>query len=282
MTSVRGFRHVRRSDVVDLVTQGSLVEGSTHDYIDKCAYYGVAPDAGVLSCLRYGLRCLRPDRRLKAIDILALADTLGRNPHIVVLDFSGCFMGSTGARILVEVLSLNKHIELLNLSGNAIHQAGVEAICKYLVDEKDTASLHDLRICDNRIGHKGFAAISKAIRLNRTLTYLDMSRNNLPSCSIRKVEEIIDDRFENKFPQLTVINEGNFNLTELMNSVTHGSGFVAAFLASALLLRSVSHMPYSYSISTLIYCWSLCTMFLSSTLYHSFFKVHLHFFSVLK
>ena len=67
--------------------------------------------------------------------------------------------------------------------------------------------------------------------------------------------------------------EGNLILQEVMNCVTHGVGILLAVLATFILSHEVKGKPRAHVISCAIYSTSLIVLYLSSTLYHSFFAL---------
>eukprot|EP00956_Cyclotella_meneghiniana_P038889 scaffold161701_cov28-Cyclotella_meneghiniana.AAC.1 len=67
--------------------------------------------------------------------------------------------------------------------------------------------------------------------------------------------------------------EGNLIFQEVMNCVTHGVGILLAILATFILSHEVKGKPRAHVISCAIYSTSLIVLYLSSTLYHSFFAL---------
>eukprot|EP00956_Cyclotella_meneghiniana_P021843 scaffold40426_cov21-Cyclotella_meneghiniana.AAC.3 len=67
--------------------------------------------------------------------------------------------------------------------------------------------------------------------------------------------------------------EGNLIFQEVMNCVTHGVGILLAILATFILSHEVKGKPRAHIISCAIYSTSLIVLYLSSTLYHSFFAL---------
>ena len=65
---------------------------------------------------------------------------------------------------------------------------------------------------------------------------------------------------------------GNFHTEEVWNGVLHGAGFFFSFFASMYLL----YISYNFKnpdifYSCLVYCFAVNTLFIVSTLYHSFY-----------
>jgi hemolysin III len=58
-----------------------------------------------------------------------------------------------------------------------------------------------------------------------------------------------------------------------MNGITHGLGVLLSLYGGYLLSQRVHHQSYTHAISCGIYTSSLLALYLSSTLYHSFFTM---------
>ena len=58
-----------------------------------------------------------------------------------------------------------------------------------------------------------------------------------------------------------------------MNGVTHGLGIILGIVGAVLLMRRVQGMSYRHVVSCAIYSVSLLVLYVSSTLYHSFFAL---------
>ena len=67
--------------------------------------------------------------------------------------------------------------------------------------------------------------------------------------------------------------EGNLVFAEIMNSVTHGLGSILCVAGCIFLAVAVGHKTQRHIASCALYLFSLCLLFLSSTLYHSFFAL---------
>ena len=61
-----------------------------------------------------------------------------------------------------------------------------------------------------------------------------------------------------------------------MNSITHGLGVILAVLGSHLMMKrvtSMEHLGFRHVMSCRVYSLSLIVLYMSSTLYHSFFSM---------
>ena len=61
--------------------------------------------------------------------------------------------------------------------------------------------------------------------------------------------------------------------SQVMNSVTHGVGFVLCILGTVFLGIKVSDRDWRHITACWVYSVTLCLLFVSSTLYHSFFAL---------
>ena len=109
----------------------------------------------------------------------------------------------------------------------------------------------------NQIGFFGVFAIEKSLkkRMERIKSQDDDEGRDVDSYAIE------------------IDLEGNLIFQEVMNCVTHGLGIVLAILATILLSNAVKGKPHHYVVSCGIYSTSLIVLYLSSTLYHSFFAL---------
>lgn len=69
--------------------------------------------------------------------------------------------------------------------------------------------------------------------------------------------------------------DGNYVFEEILNSLTHGLGFIASIVGMILLMSAAAEpgtTPYHFW-SCLLFSLCLTILYLSSTLYHSFFML---------
>ncbi|ETO23271.1 hypothetical protein RFI_13910 [Reticulomyxa filosa] len=77
----------------------------------------------------------------------------------------------------------------------------------------------------------------------------------------------LEERF-----QLLIHLDGNFLREEILNSVTHGLGLLLSIVASIILMRESYYRSIRCMFASGIYAFTLCFMYFSSTMYHSFFS----------
>jgi len=161
-------------------------------------------------------------------------------------------IGPYGATAIFVSVSKNSTLRTLIMAGCRIHQKGALAFIKH-VCQSEVCGLTQVDLSVNRIGFGGCIAI----------------------------EEALDNLGGKK--KMEVDMGGNLVFQEIMNTVTHGLGVILSIIGSSLLHRRVHDKPINYVISCGVYSASLLILYLSSTLYHSFFamRVTQTIFSVL-
>ncbi|KAG7348396.1 hemolysin III family channel protein [Nitzschia inconspicua] len=273
------------------------------EYMCFCRFYKVTYNAGILTTLRFSLPCMRVTGPFHDEDMLALVEMLLRHgngalKYISRLDFSiaskegrhwrntklvgftshGALalakalqttkyvrqvflprhrVGPYGAAALFLACRTNPSIEVLNLRRCRIGERGAYAFCEIIMgmnptdggstDKEGTGhGLVDVDLSANRIGHQGTAAIEKALE-----------------------KHLVDGNEESIYVNL----EGNLVFPEIMNGITHGLGVLLCLLGGHLLSQRVRHQSYIHAISCGVYTCSLLALYVSSTLYHSFFTL---------
>eukprot|EP00526_Cylindrotheca_closterium_P000445 CAMPEP_0113610332 /NCGR_PEP_ID=MMETSP0017_2-20120614/4977_1 /TAXON_ID=2856 /ORGANISM="Cylindrotheca closterium" /LENGTH=548 /DNA_ID=CAMNT_0000519227 /DNA_START=17 /DNA_END=1663 /DNA_ORIENTATION=+ /assembly_acc=CAM_ASM_000147 len=260
------------------------IEKLMGEYMTLCQFYKVPYNSGVLTTLRYRLPSLRVGNSFHDTDMLALTELLLRHSnsnlsYIKRLDFTipgkegkryrsmkfgftshGALalaktlqytkyvtqvwlpkhrIGPYGASALFWACSTNSTIEQLNLRRCRIGERGAYAFCELILNEK--TGLEDVDLSANVIGHRGTVAIEKAIKEGGAAIYVNL--------------------------------EGNLVIPEIMNGVTHGIGTIVCLIGGYLLSDRVKDSTPVHKISCAVYTISLLVLYLSSTLYHSFFSL---------
>lgn len=180
-----------------------------------------------------------------------------RSNHCIIL---GNRIGPYGASAIFCAAKNNPTLRTLLMRGCRIGERGAFAlVSQLLMDEKDGSQcgLRELDMSCNQIGFFGVFAIEKGLknRMERLTARHNGNEQNLESYV------------------LEVDLEGNLIFQEVMNCVTHGLGILLAILATFFLSHAVKGKPRHYIISCAIYSTSLIVLYLSSTLFHSFFAL---------
>jgi len=109
-----------------------------------------------------------------------------------------------------------------------------------------------------------FAAMLDESHCPRRLLHIDL-RNNVIGFAATEMIEVAA-----RGSGVRVLLEGNLVLDEVINAVTHGAGCVLGVLGSVLLGLRVRGTSFQCRSASIMYCVALCTLYLASTLYHSF------------
>lgn len=272
----------------------ATMENIMAEYIATCKFYGCESrsNAGVLTTLRFALPSLRVSGDFHDADMLALAEILlryGNGPlrFIKRLDFSrsakeGKIHGqgkagfrSHGALTLSKVLQSTVFVEEVRLQGNRLGPYGASALF-LACSQNRTIKRLSMRQC--LIGERGGLAFAELLRRDTEdracgLVDVDLSVNRMGFRASVAIEEAMIKRVQQGQDGLYVDLGGNLVLQEVMNGVTHGLGIVLAIVGAVLMTKRVQGMSYRHVISCAVYDASLITLYMSSTLYHSFFAL---------
>lgn len=268
-----------------------LVERILAEYAACCRFYGCpTANAGILTTLRFSLPSLRVSGTFHDADMLALVELLlqysnGPLRYIKRLDFSTTSrpgkwrnpqtsgFRSHGAFALSKLLQKTRHVAEVVVSGNQVGAYGASAL--FLACSKNpTVRTLLARRC--RIGERGALAFCDVVMPSPDcgLNLVDLSANYIGFRGIVAVESAMMERIDRPdLPTLAVNVEGNLVCQEIMNSVTHGLGVLLAFLGSFLLSERVRDMSTRHRLSCMVYSASLVVLYVSSTLFHSFFTM---------
>lgn len=199
---------------------------------------------------------------------------------------------SHGAFALSKVLQISKHIEEVFLPGNKIGSYGGAAIFS-AVSTNPTLRTLLMRGC--RIGERGaFAFVSHVLESppiendddnngeeesknsSRSrpcnccgLREIDLSANRIGFYGVFSIEKALKRRME----PIEIDLEANMVFQEVMNTVTHGLGIALALFGTILLSERVRGKSAVHVFSCAVFSISLVVLYLSSTLFHSFFAL---------
>ena len=125
------------------------------------------------------------EQRVSDAQAIALAHALRVEHDLPVreLDLSYNELSDGAAAALAETLCANKNISTLNLRGNEIGPVGCIALARVLEAEDGTSTqqtnLQNLDVSRNPLTCAGGAALANALRMNTTLTRLDLESSSL-------------------------------------------------------------------------------------------------------
>ncbi|KAM7426675.1 hypothetical protein ABFA07_022076 [Porites harrisoni] len=106
---------------------------------------------------------------------IVLANSLNSNRSLQYVDLSDNDVGDSGAQELARVLRSNSSLTFLDLSNPLRSEENVKPVL--ILDSDSEIHQHFVR-CD-LIGASGASSLARALRSNRSLTYLDLSFNEV-------------------------------------------------------------------------------------------------------
>ena len=184
------------------------------------------------------------------------------------LSFRDCHLGSMCVPALAACLKENQTVRTLELQGNLINDDVAGAVADIIVS---ALSLEHLNMDANGITRSVAAILSEAVLKNggntTNLMSIEMTNNYLRQAGVDLLTSA------GKETGIDIMLEtGNFLVEEVWNSITHGVGSAASVTMLILLLRDASHCGADSKTwwSIMIYSIAQLTMFMCSTLYHSF------------
>ena len=270
---------------------GATIETLVRQYLAAGRLYGCQgrANAGVLTCLRFGLPTLRASGSFHDADMLALGELLllhrnGALAHIRRLDFSiaskegrehgKCGFRSHGAFVLSRVLRESRHIHEVYLQRNRVGPYGSSALF-LAAGSNPTVRTLVMRRC--QIGERGALAFAEHVCASPTtrLAKIDLSVNQIGFRGCIAIETALGRRAaaEGGGDPIEVDLEGNLVFQEVMNGVTHGMGVLVGLVGYLALSARARGLPTDHRISCKVYSFSILLLYLCSTLYHSFFAL---------
>jgi channel protein (hemolysin III family) len=254
-------------------------------YVENCKECGVAPDMSVLVTLSTGWHVLKPSKNFCEGSMLPLMGVLDENEHVEKFVMNGAGMysarkpaagnGNSNARVLGKILQMNRVMKCLDVSNTGLDDDGVTELSAALADN---STLTELDLSQNHFSCAGAEALEKALQKNNALARLDVSCNGLGYKPISQLQATCKARQRRCACHLEV--HGNYVFEEILNSLTHAVGFLATIIGSCLLISEASGPDKSgyHFWGCTLFCWSLMVLYLSSTLFHSFFMIpQMHF-----
>lgn len=206
-------------------------------------------------------------------DLLPVCETLAKkNTHIERLCLNWCALGPMASVALAACLRENQSVRILEITGNDITDDAAEAIAVLIRSAK---LLEEVDLHSNAITTKGAQLLADAIREAKhdgsALQKFRITNNYLRQQGVDLMEAATtghDGHFH------VDLRDGNFMCEEVWNAITHGLGCASAIACLVVLCITCStcEASYRYWTAALIYGISQLTMFLCSTLFHSFHR----------
>lgn len=288
------------------------IEGLLGEYMCLCQFYQVPYNAGIIATLRFSLPSLRVSGSFHDLDMMALTELLmrhanGRLRYIHRLDFTvaskegkqpskSAKVGFTshGALALAKALQSTKYIHQVWVSRHRIGPYGASAL---FLACKDNPTIQQLNLRRCRIGQRGAFAFCEMLMNRNTrerererdnddndnddddnndrpgLVDVDLSSNGIGHRGTNAIERAIAEWNKKASSPLFVNLEGNLVFPEIMNGITHGLGVILCCIGGYLLSQRARDQSLTHTISCSVYTTSLLVLYMSSTLYHSFFSL---------
>jgi len=185
------------------------------------------------------------------------------------LDLSKASLGPSGGEVAAHILGLEpcRHLENLDISDQAIGPEGAAAVASAVAS---SSSLLSVRLKGCGLGNSGGAPFVELLQqgaLGARLAELDLQNNFLGFQMCEALERAAKEE------EITVLLAGNRVLDEVLNAATHGIGTALAVAGIVRLSQQVQGKPARYKLSVISYGVALNVLYLSSTLYHSFFAL---------
>lgn len=244
-------------------------------YIKNCEQFDLNVDPSVVIALKTNWPVLQPSKQFGQGAMLPLMGILEQNNHVVKLNLSSTSMqdsryrasgnGNSNARALSSILRMNYTIKELDLSDTGLDDDGIAEICTII---KSNKSVEILNLSYNTFGELGAKLLKEALIENNTLKKLDLSRNAL---GYQSINSLLCSCISNN---LEIATNGNYVFEEILNSVSHGVAFLVSIIGAFLLISTAIERGTDYHFwACAIYSFSLMFLFLSSSLFHSFFML---------
>ena len=251
-------------------------------YLELCLRYQTEPSADVLVWLRLRTPTLMPqttgDEQFTDRDLLPLLDLMSAFPsdtleQLEELDLSKCNVTYSGAVVISQLLQEEGcRLRVLNLDRCNISEQGAGAIAGAMrhCDTLEKVSLKGCSIGEAGGYHMAFYLASVSDSPAAKSMQLNLCNNAIGFHACMELEKLANDVRE-AGKELDIELEGNKGVDEVLNAVSHGVGVVLSIIGTVLLAMRVSDYPdWRASAAVAAYSCSLITLYLSSTLYHSF------------
>lgn len=248
-------------------------------YRAACADANTLPDTLTLQCMaeRAPTLTARGDAPVMAVLSMFMAGDL---PHVTSLHFGRAALAAPTVAALADFLrSENRSVSELRLNGAKLRDGGASALLAAVVAAGAASALRSLHLGSNKLRPRTAFSLAAAIGDAKVaggisrLSHLDLSNNYFGCDGVDALQCAASLRAENDRP-LDIHLSGNLVKVEVLNGITHGVGVILALvIGSVLVYRSSKVLPAYQTFAIALYVLSLCTMFLSSCLYHCFFRL---------
>eukprot|EP01041_Mallomonas_annulata_P009973 gene9973-20735_t len=217
---------------------------AAEQYIKNCKLFELDIDPGVVIALKTShtsrWKIMQPTKKLSEGGLLPLMGILEENDHIEKLNLTSAAMkdkykspgnGNSNARVLNLMLRKNSTVTDLDLSNTGIDDDGLAEICESL---KTNKSITNINLSRNNFTSSGAENLREVLTENKKLKNIDVSLNALGYHTINSLQCAC---VRNNI-QMNI--QGNFVFEEVLNSVSHGVGFLLSVVGAILLMSETS------------------------------------------
>lgn len=247
------------------------------EYMETCKRYGIRPAADLLSQLQHGVPRLAVEQvdgerfgnsDWRAFARLLLNESGGRLRCAQTLQLSGARLSPASMLLLGEVLEHRDCcLSTIDLSGQEVGAEGMRALAGAILA---TGTVTTLRMHSASLGDEGGDILADLLQhesVGEVLKEVDLQNNNMGAPTCTRLAKLAE-------PLGIVLNlSGNRVIDEVLNAVTHGLGEVAAIVGTVFLGLRIRFKPSYQRAPSIMYCIALNTLYVASTLYHSFFAL---------
>ncbi|KAG2229426.1 hypothetical protein INT48_004937 [Thamnidium elegans] len=106
-----------------------------------------------------------------------ITQALRRNQSLLTLSMCDCKIDSKGCVLVGEALKYNQHLEIFDMGYNPLCSSNMDGINQIRQALNINRSLKDLRLTDTDIGTEAAIALAECLPENNSLVRLDLSRN---------------------------------------------------------------------------------------------------------
>ncbi|CAF1385198.1 unnamed protein product [Adineta steineri] len=149
------------------------------------------------------------EKQLTDRDMIILSNNEKRMKQCKQISLNNCQITSFEILILADILFNNISLEKLYLNSNNLCDGGIYLLTKIFMNNKK--NLQQLHLKSNEITDEGINYLIRILKINKTLTHLDLSDNYITDTGLRKLTQTID---EEEINLKSLVLNGNKQLTE--------------------------------------------------------------------
>lgn len=244
-------------------------------YLSLCDTHSTKPDNHIAEAFRKRSSALsiEDETQLQIIVELLREQQTATFSHIRQIRVRVPKLSSIAVDGLSGLLRTQSHITHLNLSRVKLGDSGIANLLTSL-SQANSSPLTHLNLSHTGLTSHGAKVISHLLSdpLGQ-LSELDLSNNSANGSGVHALEKSLSLR-DSTFAPLVVDLEGNLVTVEVLNSVTHGLGALAALCGGFFMTKRAleRELDTGIVVSLAVFIISLFAMMTSSCMYHSCFR----------